>query len=151
MRNILVTFAAVLMFTVSPVFSASSPSLKEVGMFADEHVGNTFTFDAYITTDRVYFRDSVDDNGNYGIILCDENQKSLTKDHVMYAIDNTNLYTTIYRKQAKELLKTLDSSMLYKRRITFKVTKEQHKGHPYYSGKIISIKNVNKTDTRKVN
>jgi hypothetical protein len=120
-------------------------------MFADEYVGKTFTYDAHISTARGYFRDSADDNGNYGITLCDENQKSLTKDHVMYAIDNTNLFTTIDRKQVKHILKTFDSSMLYKRKITFKITKEQLSGHPYYAGKITSIKNVSKADPVKIN
>ena len=53
-RNFFLALAtATLIFTVSLAFGASSPSLKDVGMFADEYVGKTFTFDVYITTDPI--------------------------------------------------------------------------------------------------
>ena len=143
MRNVFLALATVfLIFTVSPAFCESTEKLKEIGMFADEYVGKTFTFDVLITINSLYFKDLED--GTYGLSLCDEKHDSLTVAHTIYALDSTKLLTTINREQAKVLIRTLEKDYLAKRRVTFKITKDNYKGHPYYVGKITSIKQMNK-------
>jgi hypothetical protein len=105
MRAVLLAITLIVsLFTVSPVF-CDTAKLNEIGMFADEYVGKTFTFDAWVTLHWTGFFDN--EGGTYGLSLYDEAQHQLTESRILYCIDKAKLCTMINKEQTKELMRTI--------------------------------------------